>query len=66
VLFDHRTYGAFVGRLLVPSFVFSAAAPICYAIVIERFGERGALHLSVGVAAAVLAAAGLLKVKFGR
>ena len=65
-LFDHRTYGAFVGRLLAPSFVLSAAAPLIYAIVIERFGEMGALCLSIGVTAVMLMAAMLLMIQFGQ
>jgi len=56
VLFDHRVYGAVVGRLLMPSFVLSAAAPLAYAEVLERFGARGALALSVAVGLAALAA----------
>ncbi|MDQ3397153.1 MAG: hypothetical protein M3511_05165 [Deinococcota bacterium] len=46
VLFDHHSYGAFVGQLLVPSFLLSAAAPVAYAFVIERFGDTAALYLS--------------------
>jgi len=64
VLFDHRTYGAFVGRLIAPSFILSATAPLVYASVIERFGEKGALYLSTGLASITLTAAVLLKVKF--
>src|SRR5690606_9750420 len=60
VLFAHRTYGAFVGRLIAPSFVLSAASPIVYAFVISRLGQAGALYLSIGVAAVTLAAAALL------
>jgi MFS family permease len=66
VLFDTRSYGAVVGRLLVPSFVVSAAAPLVYAIVIERFGEAAAIHLSLAVSLAVLAAGAILQARFGR
>jgi MFS family permease len=66
VLFDHRTYGAFVGRLLAPSFILSAAAPLIYAVVIDRFGQAGALYLSIAVAAVALTAAILLKSLFAR
>lgn len=66
VLFDHKTYGAFVGRLIAPSFVFSAFAPVLYAATITRFGEAGALYLSFGVATIALAAAVLLKIRFSR
>src|SRR3546814_16639976 len=40
VLFDPRTYGALVGRLLVPSFFISAAAPLAYAVVNERLDRQ--------------------------
>jgi hypothetical protein len=65
VLFDHRVYGAVVGRLLMPSFVLSAAAPLAYAEVLERFGARGALALSVAVGAAALAASIALALRAG-
>lgn len=64
VLFDHRTYGTFVGRLIAPSFILSAAAPLIYAFVIGRFGEIGALVMSIGVAFLTFAAALLLKLRF--
>ena len=66
VLFDHRTYGALVGRLLVPSFLFSAVAPLGFALVIERLGEAGALVLSILIALTTLAAAIALRLRFGR
>lgn len=56
-LFDHRTYGALVGRLLAPSFVVAATAPTIYAAVIDRWGEPAALGLSLTIALATLAAA---------
>jgi MFS family permease len=62
VLFDHRAYGALVGRLLVPSFIVSASAPLIYASVIGRFGESGALYLSIGAAGITMVAAILLAV----
>ena len=65
ILFDHRSYGAFVGRLIMPSFVLSAGAPFIYAFVIERFGGAGALTLSIGVVCLTFAAAALLKIRFG-
>ncbi|MGA2550565.1 MAG: MFS transporter [Burkholderiaceae bacterium] len=65
VLFDHRTYGIFVGRLLAPSFVLSAIAPLIYAIVIGHFGETGALLLSLGVSLVALGAALELKRRVG-
>ena len=50
VLFDHRTYGAFVGKLLVPSFLLAAVAPFAYAAVIEAFGVDAGLWLSIALA----------------
>ena len=64
VLFDPATYGALVGRLLVPSFFCAAAAPLAYALVIERFGEVAALHLSTAVAAVIVAAGLVLRLRF--
>lgn len=61
VLFDPRTYGSLVGRLLVPSFLLSAVAPVAYALVIERFGDTAALHLSILVALVALVASALLR-----
>lgn len=62
-LFDHRTYGSFVGRLLTPSFLLSAAAPLAYAAAISRFGAPAALYLSLAVGTcALLAALGLRRV----
>jgi hypothetical protein len=56
-IFDYRTYGAFVGRLLAPSFVVAATAPTIYATVIDRWGEPAALGMSLAIALATLAAA---------
>lgn len=61
VLFDLRTYGAFVGRLLVPGFIVAAAAPLAFAAVIERHGATGALIVSIVLVTIVLAAALALK-----
>jgi MFS family permease len=64
VLFDPRTYGATVGRLLTPSFLLSAVAPLAYAVVIERFGNAAALLLSAVMGAMVFVAALLLWLRF--
>lgn len=64
VLFDPGRYGAVAGRLLVPGFLCSVAAPIAYAAVIERAGEAAALWLSAGLAAVTLAAAAMLYAAF--
>ena len=66
VLFDHRVYGALVGRLLVPGLLLTAAAPLAYAQVIERWGAAAAMLLSLGAACAVLAASAWLALRFGR
>ena len=55
-LFDISSYGALTGRLLMPSFLLAALAPMGYAFVIERFGESGALIFSFVLAALLLAA----------
>jgi predicted MFS family arabinose efflux permease len=65
VLFDHRTYGTLVGRLLVPSFLLSAVSPLAYALVIEHLGNAGALGLSILIALTTLVAALALKLRFG-
>lgn len=61
VLFDPRSYGGTVGRLVTPSFYASALAPLAYAVLIERFGEASALWLSAGLATVALAAAAVLR-----
>ena len=66
VLFDPRIYGALVGRLLVPSFVLSAAAPVIYASVIQRLGDAWSLAMSLAAAGLVLAAAVVLQLRFRR
>src|SRR5206468_12224087 len=66
VLFDPRIYGAFVGKLLIASFVLSAAGPVIYASVIERIGDPGALVISLVAAGLVLVAALLLRLRFRR
>ncbi|UFX42504.1 MFS transporter [Bradyrhizobium sp. 41S5] len=66
ILFDHRSYGTLVGRLIVPSFILPAAAPLVYAIVIDRYGDASALYLSTGLAVTTLLAAAMLKAMFPR
>jgi hypothetical protein len=60
VLFDPRTYGAFVGRLLIPSFALSAAAPVIYASIRQHLGETAALILSMTAGCLVFVSAALL------
>ncbi|CAN7676949.1 MFS transporter [Bosea sp. LjRoot90] len=64
MLFDPRSYGAYVGRLLAPGFFLSAAAPLGYALLIERYGASAALILSGALAVAMLVAAILLRRHF--
>jgi predicted MFS family arabinose efflux permease len=64
VLFDPRVYGSLVGRLIVPSFFFSALAPLLYALVIERWGDFAALHLSTAVSLIIFIASVILWAKF--
>jgi hypothetical protein len=66
VLFEPHEYGSVVGRLLAPSFLLSAAAPLAYASLVESFGERAALYLSLGLASAVFACALALRLRFAR
>ncbi|WGF88462.1 MFS transporter [Marinivivus vitaminiproducens] len=65
VLFHPRTYGSLVGWLITPSFFLAAAAPLGYALVIERWGPAAALHLSLAVALLTVAAALVLRLRFG-
>lgn len=66
VLFDPSTYGTVVGRLLAPSFLFSAASPLAYAWVIEAYGVAAALSVSLGLAGAGLLAAMALRLRAPR
>lgn len=56
VLFDLQTYGSFVGKLLVPSFVLSAVSPLAFAAAIDRFDAKGGLYLSMVLSTVTLAA----------
>lgn len=66
MLFDPRHYGAIVGRLLLPSFLLQATAPLAYALVIEHAGDGAALILSVAIALVILLCAVVLKLRFRR
>lgn len=61
VLFDTGTYGTVVGRLLAPSFLLSAAAPLLYAWVIEGLGADAAMLLSLVAASICLVASLVLR-----
>lgn len=64
VLFEPREYGTVVGRLLAPSFLLSAAAPLVYASLIESFGELAGLRLSLALALGVFGCALVLHLRF--
>lgn len=66
VLFDPASYGQLVGRLIGPSFYLSALAPLAFAAVIERYGEKAALWVCVGLASLALGCALTLWLSFGR
>jgi len=66
VLFDHRDYGRTAGRLVAPSFLLAAIAPLSYAYVISSWGEHGALWLSLVLAALTVFAALFLKLLYHR
>lgn len=66
VLFDHRDYGRTAGRLIAPSFLLAAIAPLSYAYTISSWGEDGALWLSLVLATSTAVAAIVLKLLFWR
>ncbi len=61
VLFAGAGYGRLVGRLLVPSFLASAAAPFALAYVIDDLGAETALLLATAVVALLVAASFALR-----
>lgn len=65
VLFDAKTYGAYVGRLLAPSFLVAACAPLAYALLIEHYGVGAAIDLSIGIAVVLVGASLVLRLRFG-
>ena len=60
VLFDHRRYGALTGRLMVPSFLLTATAPLLYAAIIDKLGAGAAMGMALVVACVVLGASARL------
>lgn len=66
VLFGISRYGALVGRLLVPGFVLSAAAPLVYAETAARFGATGTVYLSLFTSSCAFLASVALIVVAGR
>jgi len=63
-LFDYRIYGALVGRLLVPGFLLTAAAPVAYAQLIAWQGPRTAMVASMALGGLILAASAWLYLRF--
>lgn len=63
VLFDPRVYGTLSGRLVAPSFLLSAAAPVIYAAIIEHAGSLAALQLSIALGLVLVGAAWALRVR---
>lgn len=59
--FDPAAYGSLVGRLIAPSFMLAAAAPIGFAMAIDAYGAEAAVWLSAALGAGALAAAVGLK-----
>jgi MFS family permease len=66
VLFDTTTYGAHVGKLLVPSFLFAAASPLLFAAVIERYDAKRSLYLALFLALSMLAVSLALRARANR
>ena len=64
VLFDPARYGALAGRLVAPSFLLAAAAPVIYAAVIERAGSAAALYLSCALGILLAGAAWELRRRY--
>ncbi|MDQ0427641.1 MFS family permease [Planomicrobium stackebrandtii] len=64
VLFDHKTYGSLVGKLLVPGFLLSAISPIVYTYIIQHYGEQTALVISAALSFVIFALSLLLKSRF--
>jgi len=63
-LFDYRVYGALVGRLLVPGFLLTAAAPVAYGELIAWQGPRAAMVASTLLAMVILASSAWLYIRF--
>lgn len=55
VLIDPARYGSATGRLLVPSFILSATAPLAVGLLIEVYGPGAAIHLCLVMVLLVLA-----------
>ena len=55
ILIDPAQYGSVTGRLLVPSFVLSAAAPLVLGLLIEAYGPGAAIGSCLALVLLVLA-----------
>ena len=64
-LFEAQSRAAFTRWLLVPAFLCSAAAPVLYALVMQKHGAAGVLYFSLAATIGALISAIVLKVKSG-
>lgn len=64
VLIDAARYGSITGRLLIPSFVLSAAAPLLLGLLTEAYGPGAAIGLCLAVALLVMALSLILDRRF--
>jgi MFS family permease len=65
-LFGRRGFATMLGRLTVPQNLTFAAAPLLFAMLIERFGSSGTLMISAGIQVAALLALLVLVRRLGR
>ena len=61
VLFNSMMYGSIVGKLITPSFFLSAAAPLLFSVIIEKFGTSASLYFAAAIAFITLGASIWLK-----
>ena len=61
VLFNSMMYGSIVGKLITPSFFLSAAAPLLFSVIIEKFGASASLYFAAAIAFITLGASIWLK-----
>lgn len=66
VLIDPTRYGSVTGRLLVPSFILSAAAPLILSFLLEAYGTGFAMSVCLGLGLLALGLAVALRRRFFR
>lgn len=64
VLIDPARYGSITGRLLIPSFILAAAAPLVLGYLIEAHGPHAAVILCLALALVILALTVALSQRF--